>query len=146
MEDLHGNLLLAVVLLLQLGVVDRDVLFKVALRELDLVVLALAVHAHERPVAHRDGDTEDNEDEQVRLKTATVDDGEDALCNPWDTNNEDGEVEVAEMAVALGEALYRGIFYGGDVGRLYGVVGHRDPRRTTLDLPAHTEANLCEYT
>ena len=65
MEDLHGYLLLPVVLRLEFRVVDRDVFLNVSLREFDLVVLALAVHAHRRPVRHGDRNAEQQQQEEA---------------------------------------------------------------------------------
>lgn len=56
-EDLHGDFLLALVQLLELGVVDSDVLVNILARQLNLFVFPAPVNAHERPVADSRGCT-----------------------------------------------------------------------------------------
>ena len=112
-EDLHGDLLLAKVLCLELGVLDGDVLLDVTAGELDLLVLAGAVHAHDCPVGNGDGDAHDEDKEEVSLEAATTEDGEGPLDDPGDAEDEGGEVEVGEVAIALSEADERRVFDGG---------------------------------
>ncbi len=115
-EDLDGDLLLCKVLCLELWVCDGDVLLDVAAGELDLLVLAGAVGAHDCPVGDSDGEAEEEDEEEVGLEAAMGDDGEGALDEPGDAEDEGGELVVGEVAVALREPDERCIFNGGGVG------------------------------
>ena len=123
-EDLHGDLLLAKVLCLEFGVLDGDVFLDVTARKLDLLVLAGAVHAHRGPVRDGDGDTEKNDKEDVCLEAAMAEDRQSALDEPWDAEDEGGEVEVVEGAVALCEADEGRVLDGGCVCLCDGEGGH----------------------
>jgi hypothetical protein len=132
-KDLHRDLLLAVVLSLEPRVVNGDVFLDVAFRQNDLLVLTLAVHTHESPVRHRDRKAEDQEEEEIGLEPTTVDDGQDALDEPWHDDDEGGEVEVVERTVALHKTDYGRIFDRWGVRRVHGFDGHSgDHGRSTL--------------
>ena len=123
-EDLHGDLLLAKVLCLELGVLDSDVFLDVAAGKLDLLVLAGAVHTHDGPVADGDGEAEEEDKEDISLEAAIAYDGDGPLDEPGHAENEGGELVVGEVAVALREANEGRIFNGGGVRDGDGVGRH----------------------
>ena len=116
MEDLHGDLLLAEVLCLELRVLDGDVLVKGAAGELDLEVLAVTVDGHDCPVGDGDGDTEENDEEDISLEATIANYGEGALDDVGNAKDEGSELRVGEVAIALGETDEGGVFDGGGVG------------------------------
>lgn len=104
-EDLHRDLLFAVVLCLELGVVNRDIFLHMPTRKLDLLVLARAVSAHDRPVCDGDGHAEQNDHEDVGLQPAAVDEGKHALDEPWNNNDRSSQLDIGEVAIAFVETL-----------------------------------------
>lgn len=124
MEDLHGYLLPSVVLCLEHGVVNGDVLLDVALRELNLLILARPIHAHECPVGHGNGPAENQSQEEVGLEATTVEKREDTLDKPWYDDNEGSKVDVVEGPIAIVETLYGRILDGRGISLAESVVGH----------------------
>ena len=79
MEDLHGDLFLVVVLGFEVRVVCGDEFLDVYSRDGDLLVLPLAVDAHEGPISNGERDSEDGDEEDVRLEPAMGSDRQDAF-------------------------------------------------------------------
>ena len=94
MEDLHGNFFLSVIEGLEFIILDGDVLLDILARQNDLLVLAFPVHGCHRPVGNYDRDTKNDDEEDIGLESATVDDGENVLDDKGHTEDEDGEVCV----------------------------------------------------
>ena len=115
-EDLHGDLLLAEVLCLELRVLDGDVLVKGAAGELDLEVLAGTVDGHDCPVGDGDGETEENDEEDISLEATIANYGEGALDDVGNAKDEGGELRIGEVAIALCETDEGGVFDGGGSG------------------------------
>lgn len=124
MEDLHGDFLLAVVLLPELWVVDGDVLLEVFAGHEDLGIPASAVHAGYSPVCNSDRNAGNDEEEEVGLEATAVYNGEDTFDEPWNTNNENCELGVREVAITLCQTDEGGIFYGRDIGDAHWSKGH----------------------
>ena len=72
-------------------------------RQNDLLVLAFPVHGCHSPVGDYDRDTKHDDEEDIGLETAAVDDGENALDDKGHAEDEDGEVCVGKVAVSLCE-------------------------------------------
>lgn len=119
MHNLHWNLLLPMILRLQLRVVNRDVLLNVLPRQRDLFVLPRPIHTHQRPVRDRDWHAQDEHKEQIRLEATPVNEGEHTLDEPWDSEDEGGEVDVVEGAVALRKRDKRRVFVDGSIGETF---------------------------
>ena len=123
-EDLDGNLLLVVILCLEVGVIGGDEFFDVDRGDGDLFVFSLAIDAHESPISDSQGDTKNDDEENVRLDPTMGDDGQDTFQHPRDTKDNCGQMEVIEVPVALCHADQRGIFYGWGLGYLHGRIDH----------------------
>ena len=111
-EDLHGDFLPSMVLGFQLGVVNGDILLDVAVGKDDFLVFPLAIHTHKCPIRHSHRYSEEEDHEKVCLEPAIVHDWEHALDNPWYDDDQGGEVQVAESAIAIVETLYGCVLYG----------------------------------
>lgn len=133
MKDLHRHLLLSAIMNLQSRVLNGDVFLNVLARELDLLVLALAVCTHNRPVRNRDGHAEEKDKEPVGVKAAIPDDGQPFLDEVGDAENEPGKDVVVERAIPLCEADEGGILYGRAVRHADGGRHGAQQRRTTND-------------
>jgi len=70
MEDLHGDLVLAVIFLLEFEVLDGDVLFDIFARESHLFVHARADPGHDEPVRNRERDAEKGYEEPVSVSAS----------------------------------------------------------------------------
>lgn len=140
MENLHRDLFFAVILCLELGVVNGNVLLEVPLGQLDFLVLALPIHAHNRPVGNSHWKAEQQKQEDIGLEATTVHDGQNTLDQPRDDYDEGTEVNVVEGAVAFVQPFDGGIFDGRGICLADSVEGHRRGRwtrsRTTM-LPAN---------
>lgn len=137
-EYLHRDLVLALVQFLELGVVDRDILFDVLSGQLNFLVHAPAVQAVERPVPNSGGTTSQKEHEQVGLDAPILDERNERLDDIRNDDQEDGEVDVVEGAVAFSEGGDGAVFNGGEVGRLHRARRHDGERETTIpELSVH---------
>lgn len=94
MEDLHGDFGLSMILPLEFDVLDVNVFFDILCREDDLFVDTGAESGHERPISDSQGETEDEDEEPVGVEASAVDDWEDALDDPGDTEYDGGEMVV----------------------------------------------------
>lgn len=101
MEDLHGDLVLSIVLFLELGVMDGNVRLDVFARGGDLLILPRAVVAHDSPVCNSGRDTSDHQQEQVRLEAPARNNGQEGLHNVWYDQHARGEMDIVESANAL---------------------------------------------
>ena len=124
MENLHGYLLLVVVPGLELRVIGDDEFLNVNRGDGDLLVLPLAVDTHDDPVSNSQWDSEDGDEEDICLEPAIGNDGEDTFHHPGDTEDDGGQMEVVEVAVALGDADEGRVFYGRGLGYLHGRIDH----------------------
>jgi hypothetical protein len=102
-----------VVLLPELWVVDGNVLLEVFAGHQDLEILASTERAGYGPACDSDRNAGNDEEEEVGLETTAVYNGEDALDEPWNTNNEYCEVSVRKVAVTLCQTAEWGIFMAG---------------------------------
>lgn len=91
-EDLDGNLLLVVILCLEVRVIGGDEFFNVDRGDGDLFVLPLAIDAHESPISDSQGDTKNDDEEDVSLEPAMGDDGQDTFQHPRDTEDDCGQM------------------------------------------------------
>ena len=87
-EDLHGDLLLVVVLGLEVSVIGGDEFLDVDRGDGDLFVLPLAIDTHENPIANSQRDSEDDDEEDVRLEPAMTNDGQNTFQHPRNTEDE----------------------------------------------------------
>ena len=110
-EDLHGNFFLSVIEGLEFIVLDGDVPLDILARQNELLVLAFPVHGCHRPVGDYDRDTKHNDEEDIGLETAAVDDGENALDDKGHAEDEDGEgcVEFPSARLTRGAFLMAGV-------------------------------------
>lgn len=86
-------------MLLQGGVLDGDVLLEVPARKLDFLILATAINAHQHPVP--DSRRKAGQDEQEDIGPEARPERQDALQEERETEDDGGEVEVRERAIAL---------------------------------------------
>ena len=93
-HELHGDLFLAVVLCLELGIVDGEVLFDVLAWQLYAFILTSTKHTHECPVGYRHGYTENDDKKEVGLEAATVDERNEPFDKVRDTKYDPGEHDV----------------------------------------------------
>jgi hypothetical protein len=78
-KGLHRNFLLVMVTSLELRIFNGDVLLNVLAGKSDLVILALAKHAHESPIGDRDGNTKKGGKEEICFEATAVNEREDAF-------------------------------------------------------------------
>lgn len=129
MEGLHGDFFTSSVSFLEFGVVDGNVVFDVLSRQSDLFVSARTIDTDEGPVSDGGRDTGEDENEEVGLEASVFDDRKERLDEIGNYDDESGEVEVVEGAVALCKADEGGIFDsrgGGDPHRRGGHDGAED--------------------
>lgn len=100
-EDLHGNLDLAVVLGLELGVEDGHVLLDVLARENNVAPAVAANVGHESPVADDGREAREEEEEGVDGREREVRDREDLPEEVGDCDHSCAHVVVAERAVTI---------------------------------------------
>lgn len=115
-EDLHGNLVLALVQFLHFDVLNGNILLNVLAGEKNLLVLSTAIHAVQSPVRDSGGDTGDDQEEEVGLETTATDERKEGLEEVGNDDHASCEVNIVECAIALGETDQRGIFNGRQVG------------------------------
>lgn len=108
-EDLHGDLVFRGVEALELLVLDGDVVLNVLAWEDDLFVATTTNMAHDSPVCNGGRDARDDKEEEVGLDAATVDERKEPLEDVGDTDDECGEVEVAEGAISLCKTKLGGV-------------------------------------
>lgn len=101
MEDLHRNLFLAVVKLLELGVFDSDVLLDVLSRKLNLFVFTTTNATHNHPVCKSGRESGEKQDENVCLETTAVDERKKPFHKPRDDKNKGSKVIITELVIAL---------------------------------------------
>lgn len=101
MENLHGDLVLSVIIFFEFFIPNVDVLFNIFPRQRDALVDATTDARHEHPVTNCDGDAKESNEEPVRVEPAAVNEGEDALDHVGHTEDERSEVVVRERAAAL---------------------------------------------
>ena len=123
-EDLHGNLLLVVVLGLEVRVIGGDEFLDVNRGDGDLLVLPLAIDAHNNPIANSQRNSEDDDEENVRLEPAMANDGQYTFQHPRNAEDNGSQVEVVEVPVTLGDADKGWVFYGRGLGYLHGRIDH----------------------
>lgn len=124
MQDLHGDLVLSVVKLSEFLVLDGNVFLDILVGELDLLVLARAIHGRKCPVRDCRGRTTQQEHEDVCFEAATADQRQNGLQDIWHDNNGGGKVEVVEITIAFGQTGERGVLDGWVVRRLHCVGRH----------------------
>lgn len=93
-EDLHGNFILSVIIPLELEVLYFDVLFDIFTGQDDLCIDGGAESGHEHPVSDSQGETHDKDEGPVSVESPSVDDWENALDEPRDTEHDGGELVV----------------------------------------------------
>jgi hypothetical protein len=103
-ENLHGDFVLSVIVFFELFIMNVDVRFNIFSRQRDALVDASTDARHEHPVTNRDGDTEESNEEPVRVEPAAVDEREGALNHVGHTEDERSKMVVRERAAALGQA------------------------------------------
>ena len=116
MEDLHRNLLLAFVKLLQLGVVDSDVLLDVLARKSDLLIPPRAVDAVECPVGNGSDGSKKNDTEEVGFEATVLHDWDEGLEDVGHDDDESTKMDVVEGTIPLVKANERRIFDSGVAG------------------------------
>ena len=89
-KDLHGNFLLVVVLGLEVRIIGGDKFLDVNRRDGDLLVLPLAIDAHDNPISNGQGHSENDNEEDVRLEPAVRNDGQDTFQHPRDAEDDGG--------------------------------------------------------
>ena len=109
-ENLHGDLVLSVIVFLEFFIVNIDVRFNIFSRQRDALVDATTDARHERPVTNRNGNAEENNEEPVRVKPAAVDEREDALDHIGHAEDKRSEMVVRERAAALSQAKHGRVF------------------------------------
>jgi len=120
MENLHRNLAPGIIQLLHLRVLDGDVLFNVLARKLNLLVFPLSIHAVQGPVRDSGGYASKDEQKEIGLEPATVDEGKEGLEDVRSDEDAYSKVVVVEGAVAFCEAYKGSIFYCGEAGDPHG--------------------------
>jgi hypothetical protein len=123
-EDLHGDLLLVVVLDLEVRVIGDDEFLDVNGGDGNLLVLPLAIDTHESPIPNSQRNPEDSDKEDIRFESAIANDGQNTFQHPRNAEDDGGQVEVVEVPVTLGDADKGGIFYGRGLGYLHGRIDH----------------------
>jgi hypothetical protein len=93
-EDLHRDFILSMIISLEFEILYFDILFDILTGQDDLGVYAGADSGHDHPVDNSERETHDENEEPISIEAASVDDGEDALDEPWDNEDDGGEVIV----------------------------------------------------
>ena len=124
MEDLHGNLFLSFVKLLQFGVLDVDIFLNVLARQHDFLVPATTVNTVESPVANSCGSARQKEHEKVGFEPSIFDNREEALDDIRNDDEEGSKMIVVECTVSFSKAYQRRVFDSGVVGDPHRRGGH----------------------
>ena len=124
MEYLHRDLLLVVILGLEVGVIGGDVFFDVDSGNGDLLIVPPAINTHDSPISNGQWDSEDDNEEKVCLEPAMGNDGQDTFQHPGNAEDDSGQMEVVEFAIALSDADEGWVFYGRCLGYPYGRIDH----------------------
>lgn len=119
-EELHRHLLLALVHLLELGVLDSNILLDVLARQRDLLVSPRTINTVERPIPHCSRDTSQQEHEQIGLEAAIFNDGKERLEDIRNDHDEGSEMIIVEGAVALSKTDKGSVFDSGVVRHPHG--------------------------
>lgn len=106
-ENLHGDLVLSVIIFFKLFITNVDVLCNIFPRQLYALVDATADVRHEHPITKRDGEAEESNEEPVRVEPASVDERKGALDHIGHAEDERSEMIVRERAAALSQAKHR---------------------------------------
>lgn len=86
-KDLQWDLFLVVVFGLEVRVIGGDEFLDVNRGDGDLLVLPPAIDAHGNPISNSQGDTEGDNEEDVRFEPAMRNDGQDTFEHPGDTED-----------------------------------------------------------
>ena len=124
MEDLHGNLLLTLIELLQFGVFDGDIRLDVLARQGDLFIPARTVDTDEGPVTDSGGCTAENEHEEIGLEAPIFHDWKEGLEDVGNDDEKSSEVVVVEGAISFSKTDQGSVFDSGVVGGPHSGGGH----------------------